>query len=153
MKRVFLGIGVLFFLAGCKSTAEGYLKKDSASFKLNIESTPCFGTCPVYTMSIDETSEVSYNGKRFVPVEGVVSKTIPQWEVDSLKQVLLSNNFFELDTLYDANVTDVPSFILDFEAGNSDYNHKVTGRFDYPEKFSKIKAFLERLRKRNFSAK
>lgn len=154
MKKPLLVLSLLAALSSCKTNEEtaAYLQKEDAAFVLNVEATPCFGECPVYTMQINDKGVSTFNGKRFVDPVGQQVKYLPKWEVDSLKLVLLENNFFELDSIYDSNITDVPAFSVSFEAkGGTNIKHFVIGRAGYPKDFERIKAFIERVRKRNYA--
>lgn len=73
---------------------------------VTLERTPCFGTCPVYTVSISESGLVRFNGKHHVTQTGEATATIPAARVDSLLEELEEAGYFELPEAY---VMDAPA--------------------------------------------
>jgi len=76
---------------------------------ITLRRTPCFGTCPDYTVTIDAKGRVSYDGRRFVRVMGHQTDTIPRASVVALVETIDRIGFFGLKTLYTKNVTDLPT--------------------------------------------
>jgi hypothetical protein len=63
--RIFCtGLGMLV-LCGCSKAA-----LEDGSFNLELERTRCFGTCPVYSVQVDRTGKVSFEGRAFVNLKG-----------------------------------------------------------------------------------
>jgi hypothetical protein len=73
---------------------------------VTLERTPCFGTCPVYTVAITASGSVRFDGKHHVTQTGTATATIPRARVDSLLGELDSAGYFELP---DAYVMDSPA--------------------------------------------
>ena len=73
---------------------------------VTLERTPCFGTCPVYTVAISRGGEVTFSGKRHVADTGQVTATIPRERVDSLLAELEAQGYFGFA---DAYVMDSPA--------------------------------------------
>jgi Domain of unknown function (DUF6438) len=61
---------------------------------VTLERTPCFGTCPVYTVAISRTGQVRFNGKHHVTHAGQAADTIPAARVDSLLAELDAAGYF-----------------------------------------------------------
>jgi hypothetical protein len=55
-------------------------------FVISLERTSCFGECPVYSVTIDAKGNVTYDGKRFVRVEGRTTDRIPATSVAALSK-------------------------------------------------------------------
>ena len=51
---------------------------------ITLERTPCFGTCPVYTLAVQGDGTVVYEGKDFVKTKGIMEISIPQAKIDQL---------------------------------------------------------------------
>ena len=51
---------------------------------VTLERTPCFGTCPVYTVTISRDGAVRFDGRHHVAHAGQATATIPAARVDSL---------------------------------------------------------------------
>lgn len=150
MRKVAL-IGLIALATSCGSKkAMTYMNQEESTFSFYTESTACFGSCPIYTLSIDESGKAEYIGSRFVEAIGNRAAQLPQSEIDSLKLVLIQNDFFGLDSIYDNKlITDLPSFIVKVKPTGFK-GKQVIGRYEYPEGLERIKEFIERLRKRNF---
>jgi Domain of unknown function (DUF6438) len=73
---------------------------------VTLERTPCFGTCPVYTVAITRGGEVTFSGKRHVAQTGQATATIPAELVDSLVAELEAAGYFRFA---DAYVMDSPA--------------------------------------------
>lgn len=73
---------------------------------VTLERTPCFGSCPVYTVSISGTGMVRFAGTRFTTQLGEAVAEIPPARVDSLVDELRSGGYFEFA---DAYVVDAPA--------------------------------------------
>jgi len=77
---------------------------------LTLERTACFGTCPVYTVTIYTDGTVEYNGTQFVDVKGVQTTTIDPATVDQLIAGFAAAGYFDWkDSYTDMHVTDQPT--------------------------------------------
>ncbi|MDT4967893.1 MAG: hypothetical protein QOJ64_2630 [Acidobacteriota bacterium] len=89
---------------------------------ITLERTVCFGSCPVYKLTIYSDGRVLYQGIRFVKRIGRAEGRISRKALDALVQEFTNNEFFGL---YDAYVpgspgcpqvaTDLPSAIISLE--------------------------------------
>jgi hypothetical protein len=79
---------------------------DSAAPVATIERTPCFGTCPVYQVSIFGDGTVRFVGKQDVKQQGTATASVSREAVDSLVTELRSGGYFELADEY---VMDAPA--------------------------------------------
>lgn len=77
---------------------------------ITLERTACFGTCPVYTVSIFGDGKVVYNGGDFVEVKGEQTSEIPAETVTQMVDAFATAGYFEWQDAYDAmTVTDMPT--------------------------------------------
>lgn len=67
---------------------------------IKLERTPCFGPCPVYSVTIDATGNVTYDGVKFVRVEGRQSARISPSRVAALLETAERIGFFGLQDQY-----------------------------------------------------
>jgi hypothetical protein len=89
---------------------------------VSLERRPCFGTCPVYTVHIDGSGAVRFEGRRFVADSGTSSRTIPKASVDSLLTELDAEGYFGLADRYAAGqpgcgryATDLPTVVTEVQ--------------------------------------
>ena len=67
---------------------------------MSLERGPCFGTCPVYKVTIERTGAVRFEGKRFVADTGVSTGTVSPARVDSLLAELDREGYWQLADAY-----------------------------------------------------
>lgn len=149
MRKLIIAIGALA-LTACASKKIGEFNPDS-DFDIFVDSGYCFGDCPVYTLKVNQDGQAIYDGSQFTELRGKHTRELSKSEMDSLKLILTENNFFELDSAYNnPYATDMQTFIVSVDIKDGD-SHRVMGRVDPPQELLNIQAFIERLRKRNFS--
>lgn len=76
---------------------------------ITLERSPCYGTCPYYSLKIFGNGTVSYNGYEFVKVTGHKISNISQEKVQKLIEEFYKINYFSLnDTYTKMMATDMP---------------------------------------------
>ncbi len=77
---------------------------------VTLERTPCFGACPVYTVTIYTDGTVVYNGERFVDVESEQTGSIDPSEVDQLVAGFEAAGYFDWNDEYtEMHISDLPT--------------------------------------------
>lgn len=108
-----IGLLVLMTLiAGC--TNDGTNKPSSPVTQeepvITLERTSCFGTCPVYSLTINGDGTVVYVGEDFVKTKGEKETTI---SIDAVNQLVLEfekADYFSLNDSYTSfGISDMPS--------------------------------------------
>jgi len=91
---------------------------------VSLERRPCFGTCPIYTVTIAGSGAVRFEGRRFVTDSGTFTGAIPRPRVDSLLAELEAAGYFDLADRYamgaagcDRYATDLPTVITEVHLG------------------------------------
>jgi uncharacterized protein DUF6438 len=91
---------------------------------ITLERTPCFGTCPVYQVSISRSGSVRFVGKHHVTLQGAASAEIAPARVDSLLRELEVGGYFDFADAYvmgspacGAYATDSPTVITSVTSG------------------------------------
>ena len=74
---------------------------------IRLERTACYGTCPVYSVTIGATGNVTYDGSRHVRVTGRQQARIPVARVAALLDTAERLAFFTLQDHYRMMVTDL----------------------------------------------
>ncbi len=86
---------------------------DPQSVVIRIERGPCFGTCPVYSMTLYGDGTVRYDGKDHVSVRGSQTAVIAPEKVKELAGEIERSGFFNLRDFYtEVSVTDAPTVFL-----------------------------------------
>jgi Domain of unknown function (DUF6438) len=93
---------------------------------ITLERTACFGSCPVYLLSVTGEGKISYEGKAHVRHLGPASATIPRERVDSLLSELeragyltYSGRYAPGDSACGRTSTDSPSAITSIRVGEA----------------------------------
>jgi hypothetical protein len=120
---------------------------------ISLERRPCFGACPVYTVRIDGSGAVRFEGRRFVRDSGTFSGTIPKASVDSLVAELVAEGYFGLADRYIAGqpgcgryATDLPTVVtevhLSGRAKRVEHDH---GCADAPEVLGRLERTIDQV--------
>jgi hypothetical protein len=119
-----LGFGILLFSTGCARPNQESLtpeNRDTASAQapvITLERTACFGSCPVYRLSVDAEGAVNFDGRAHVRHLGAASSHINPERVGALLSELEQAGYFSFASRYTPAepvcgryVTDSPSAI------------------------------------------
>ena len=117
MNRTLRLIPALIFLAAILSACQAAPAETPEDFQVTLELKPCFGTCPVYVLSVAADGDVVYEENNFVLVEGRQTASVSTEEVSALYAAVLSAEFFALEEDYSFPATDLPTAITTVTAG------------------------------------
>jgi len=79
---------------------------------ITLERTACFGTCPIYTLTIHGDGTVVYEGKDFVKIRGIEESIISQEKIEKLILEFDRADYFSLNDNYvEHTITDAQSVI------------------------------------------
>ena len=128
-----------------RNEAEDYYKmveqEIPADAIARIQRTPCFGRCPVYTLTVFKDGRVEYFGKRNTPREGRYESKVSESVLKDLMTMAKDFGFFSLNNTYDKEaIIDLPSTITSVR--NENGLKTVVNRFDGPKELRSFeKAF------------
>lgn len=104
---------------------------------------PCMGKCPVFTMDIDETGKVTFNGRKFTNKDGQYTKMLTREELNALHLQVTVANFMSLDDSYDSGILDAPTTTI--IARSSTREKKVTFRGKMPDDVKPLRDLLDKI--------
>ena len=111
---------VIFVLGAAAVSAQ-----DKPKVAITLERTACFGTCPIYTISILENGDVIYKGQDFVEVKGQQTSQIDPKTVEAMVAAFEKAGYFDWHEAYDAQtVTDLPTIITSVTRNGE--THRIT---------------------------
>jgi hypothetical protein len=121
--------------------------------KITLERTSCFGTCPVYTLTIHRSGEVEYEGKDQVRQKGSRTGRISTEDFERLVRKIEEINFFNLNDRYDGKnpdgsgvtVTDLPTRKTSVTRGNR--TKTVENYFRGPKGLKELEDLIDELTK------
>lgn len=125
--------------------------------RIGLQRTVCFGTCPVYTLTILGDGTVNYFGSQFVGVEGSREDKVGPDQVAALVNEFLRCRIFDMADSYDggekvefrdgrylrlsSEATDLPSTILSIELGGR--KKRVLLRYQYPAELGRVANLID----------
>lgn len=115
-----LSLTAICLPAGCTPAGRGPFPQnpDLSEVTITLQRTGCFGSCPIYTVAIKGSGEVTYEGASFVLIPGKHTRLVPRENVLELIALFRSADFFQLDDSYEANITDLPTYITRLSIGD-----------------------------------
>jgi hypothetical protein len=88
------------------------LPANLSDLSITLERTMCFGTCPVYSLTLSGDGTVVYEGKDFVKIKGIQKSRVSPQKIAGLLDLFKNADFLHLKDRYDTvDVTDFPSAI------------------------------------------
>lgn len=128
----------LYLLAGwllvaiAQAFAQSPTEAEFRSAEISLERTACYGSCPVYKVTIQGDGTVTYEGTEWVRVTGKQTAHVDPEAVQNLITHFLNDNFFALRDSYTSNcdeaqggeeqtcwmVTDLPTQFLALQLGS-----------------------------------
>jgi hypothetical protein len=109
MNRMKYLVLLMLIVVGISSVNAQSAESDAV---ITLERTACFGTCPVYTITILEDGTVLYNGERFVTVTGEQTSEIAPETVAAMVAAFEDAGYFGWDEAYQTQtVSDLPTVI------------------------------------------
>ncbi len=137
LSTLLLGL-VLLTGSACKKRNQ---VPESASIVLS--KTACFGTCPIYQMTINGNGLATFEGERFTDKIGSFSKQLTEQETKDLFRQLATYDWNSFQDSYPAQVTDLPSVIFHFNF--KDVKKKVSVRGEHPPTLDVIDNMLSNI--------
>ena len=133
--------------------AKSAIAQVSAVSSIKLERTECYGTCPIYSITIFSDGRVRYEGKNFVKVKGVRIDKISEDGFHKLAVKAEQIRFFGFDTDYSGikigdgftTSTDLPTAIVTVTRGSE--TKKVKDYMGAPKRLYEFEKQIERTAK------
>ncbi len=117
---IFLLFCAGFIVSSCSSgDIAPWKSMDVSNSSISLRRSGCFGTCPVYELSISGNGNVEFNGNNFVEFPGKHTITIPLDSLRILLHQIDTCGWFNLHDEYtNMSVSDAPSAIITVVIGS-----------------------------------
>ncbi len=132
--------GLLILTVISCSTTKNLINED---FQVNMHKGACFGSCPVYTLNIDNEGNAIYDGERFTEKVGKHKMKIKKSELEAIAKKLAEVNFFALNEDYKSDVADLP--LVTIAHTNKGLSKTVKGKERRPEVLLELQSMLEKI--------
>lgn len=142
-KMFFLLFSALLLLFACKSAKKS--GTDAASMLIGLETTACFGFCPVFTLEVQRDGFARYEGRRFVEKMGRDSFRLSAEELKTLTAKVLETNLWQYPDHVKTDVADAPFATLSTFDPKRNATKQVKGSIDRPKPLIKLEEWLKDL--------
>lgn len=102
----------VFLAATCRPLTTQDL--DKLNPRIEMFKGPCFGSCPVYKLTVYEGGVVAYEGQRFTNRVGLHTKLLDQNTYRQLIQEFESSNFWNFQNAYKAQIPDLSTVTITY---------------------------------------
>jgi len=110
---------------------------------IEMKRTPCYGSCPVYTVKIDKKGKGLFEGVENVEKIGRFSFSLSQDELMEFENAFQQVDFYQLKNIYDGQVSDLPTTYISY---NKDGNRKkIMDYYGAPEQLRDLENSIETL--------
>ncbi len=126
-------LAILFVIlaTACSSTKKVQKNLDlNPSDAITLERTGCYGTCPIYSLTIYGDGKVTYEGKRHVDNIGEFTGQLSQAQLTSLYTYAKGLDWERYPEKFPIDNVDFPQFNLAFINGKHSYATKANSRAD-----------------------
>jgi len=110
---------------------------------IELQRTPCYGTCQVYTIKIDKNGKGLFEGVENVEKIGMFSFSISQDALMEIENAFHQVNFFQLKKIYDAEVSDLPTTYITYNKDGK--RKKIMDYYGAPEELRSLENSIETL--------
>ena len=86
---------------------------------------PCFGQCPIFSMSVNTDGSLSYHGIRFTKKQGIYAKKLNKVRLEALKAEIKKAKLWEKEAKYTSGLSDLQKISL--ECFKADKTKKIEG--------------------------
>jgi hypothetical protein len=126
------------FLSSCKSPAS--LHKFEKS-QIVMKKTECYGTCPVYKITLLGTGKAMYEGIKHVKKVGKFEKQLSAQETEKIFTAFEASNFTDFKEIYTEPVTDVSTTFITFV--HRGFSKTIEDYYNAPQELKKLEKMVE----------
>lgn len=138
MKNLAFLFFAVLFLISCESNPY-------ANSVIEMNTTPCFGACPEYDITINGTGLATYNGKRYAPRAGNFTKQLTAEETKTLFDAFVAADFFAFEDEYTSTISDLPTTFISFS--HEGQTKKIKDYYGAPDKLDDLENRVEAIGK------
>lgn len=102
---------------------------------------PCYGSCPVFTLDINEAGEATYVGKAYSKKQGTFKKVVSREEMAELSNLFEKADWFKLPTPKPSGITDISRITISHKMG--DMIKKMDFHGNMPEEVQVVSEWMQ----------
>lgn len=105
MKKLSFILLITILLVSCKTIDNELIKKEQTNILFELIKGGCYGSCPIYSISVDENKQIKYEGKRFVDAIGTYNWIMNEKDFNTLNALI--DKKFKTDFTHNMEVQDL----------------------------------------------
>ena len=147
--RIFYSFYLLFCLCSCYTTIISTQKNSLCDYKtkdikevkkiISINRGACFGTCPIYFISIFSDKSAIYHGKNFVEKIGKIEFKLSEEEINSILQKANKINYCQLEDEYFEHISDLPRTYVQI------FDKKILDYYGAPKELKELEELIDEI--------
>jgi hypothetical protein len=137
--NAYLIVFVFLYMYSCTGTS----KITDDQLLIQLEKTPCYGACPVYTIKIDQKGNGLFEGVENTEYEGLYSFRLDKKQLAGLDTSFKQSGFFEMEDKYHAYVSDLPTIYLTYHSSGK--KKKIMDYYGAPRELKDLEKEIETL--------
>lgn len=126
----------ILFLNSCFFLTKKNTSENSSEI-ISLQKTACFGTCPIFKVTIYDDGKTFYFGEKFVKKIGRYNFTLSKKEINSILKKANDINFYDLKNEYSENISDLPSTFTKIK------DKKIRNHIGAPQKLRELEQIIE----------
>ena len=140
MKKIFFILIPFIILSSC-NTARMETDQSKAIPVIVYSKGPCFGQCPIYTLTIYNTGLAKFNGVRFTEKNGKYEKQMDSKYYNELIKIFKENRFWRFNDDYGMELVDAATITISYSENGK--TKTVKGKSKFPDKLKEIMTKLD----------
>ena len=147
--RILYSFYLLFFLGSCYTTSISPQKNSICDYKIednneineiiSIKRGACFGTCPIYSISIFSDMSGVYQGKNFVEKTGKIEFKLSEEDINSILQKANEINYCQLEDEYFEHISDLPRTYVQI------FDKKILDYYGAPKELKELEVLIDKI--------
>lgn len=110
---------------------------------MELRTTGCYGTCPVFTISIYENRVVTLEAVEFLDLEGKFISRLSNNTFDDLLIEFQNSSFFDFQEQYTGPVSDLPTKYITYREGGK--TKTITDYYGAPQELKYLEEKISQL--------
>ena len=135
--NAYLIVFVFLNMLSCTGTTK--ISDDQLLIKM--EKTACYGSCPVYTIMIDQKGNALFEGVENTEHIGLYSFRLNKKQLELLRSYFSQAGFFDMEDKYHAFVTDLPTIYVTYHSDGK--KKKIMDYYGAPQELKDLEKQIE----------
>lgn len=142
MKKILIILFLGVLLQSCH-TIKMEKEQSKASPTIVYSKGPCFGKCPIFTMTVYNTGLIKFQGRKYTEMNGKYERHLDKATYVALIKDFRDKRFWRFDDSYGMDLVDAATVTISFS--DNDKTKTVKGKAGFPDKLKELLVKLDEL--------